>query len=83
LRIEVENRSDEFVGLRLALRPEDAQNLMRLLSKMVSSEAQHFHLTADTSSSFVDIEISMQGADEQTNAALTGFPITWDANTKE
>ena len=75
MRIDLKDNSETFVGVRIALTLDDVQRLIDQLQSLKSSPHQHFHLTADGQSAFVDVEVSVQAKDERSNASMTGFAI--------
>ena len=78
MRLDLENNTTTFVGVRIALTVGDLQRLIDRLESLKSSPDQHFHLTADGDGVFLDLEVGVQGLDERSNAAMTGFAIEPD-----
>ena len=78
MRLDLENNNETFVGVRIALTLEDVERLIDQLQSLKASPYQHFHLTADGQSVFVDLEVSVQREDERSNANMTGFAIQPD-----
>jgi hypothetical protein len=78
MRLDLENNSATFVGVRLALTADDLQRVIDQLQSLKASPHQHFHLTADGQSVFVDLDVGVQGEDERSNASITGFAIQPD-----
>lgn len=78
MRLDLANNTETFFGVRIALKVGDLQRLIDQLQSLKAAPDQHFHLTADGDGVFLDLEVGVQGSDERSNAAMSGFAIEPD-----
>lgn len=78
MRITREDFDSGWTDIILGLRPEEIDRFIAMLDMLKMEPDQHFHLssTFEDESRVSGIEISVQGVDEQDNAAISSQAMT-------
>jgi hypothetical protein len=72
MNIEIEDFKTGWIGLKIGLKPEDIDNLIKRLELLKQGAEKHFHIFSDYEGPIGvgDIELYVQGIDQADNLTL-------------